>query len=79
MAAEIDLMLLMVIQSLTEVNIGTLGLPEDQALKMLYCSKLFKHLAREETKLWHLSELTLFQMFCEEQDTGKITYTEKAG
>jgi hypothetical protein len=45
---------------------------------LLYSSKLFEQLAREETKLWHLSVPTLYQMQKEEQETGKITYPEEA-
>jgi hypothetical protein len=32
----------------------------------------------EQTKLWHLSANALFEMFQEEQETGKITYPEEA-
>ncbi|MDR1217726.1 MAG: hypothetical protein LBJ99_03960 [Oscillospiraceae bacterium] len=51
---------------------------EKDAFTLLYSSKLYEQLDREETKLWHLSVPTLYDMFKEEQDTGKITYPEEA-
>ena len=51
---------------------------EEQATEKLYTSELYAQLEDEQTKLWHLSPLALFDMFCEEQETGKITYPEEA-
>jgi hypothetical protein len=51
---------------------------EEQATEMFYTSVLYSQLEDELTKLWHLSPLALFEMFCEEQETGKITYPEEA-
>ena len=41
-------------------------------------NKVFECLEREETKLWHLSPLTLFNMFDEEQKTGSFVFPEEA-
>ena len=51
---------------------------EEKATELLYTSELYAQLEDEKTKLWHLSPLALFEMFCEEQETGKITYPEEA-
>ena len=51
---------------------------EEQATTMFYTSELYSQLEDEQTKLWHLSPLALFEMFCEEQETGRITYPEEA-
>ena len=51
---------------------------EKDAFTLLYSSKLYEKLDREETKLWRLSVPTLYEMFKEEQETGKITYPEEA-
>ena len=51
---------------------------EEEAVTILYSSKLYSQLDNEKTKLWHLSVLTLYEMLCEEQNTGKITYPEEA-
>jgi hypothetical protein len=34
-------------------------------------------LEQEETKLWHFSPLTLFNMYDEEKNTGCITFPEE--
>ena len=51
---------------------------EDTATELLYNSELYAQLEDEQTKLWHLSPLALYEMFCEEKTTGKITYPEEA-
>ena len=51
---------------------------EEQATTMFYTSELYSQLEDELTKLWHLSPLALFEMFCEEQAMGKINYPEEA-
>ncbi len=51
---------------------------EEEAVGLFYNSELYAQLEDEETKLWHLSPLALFEMFQEEQETGSITYPEEA-
>ncbi len=51
---------------------------EEKAYEILRSSELYRQLLREETKLWHLSVLTLYELFHEEITTGKITYPEEA-
>ena len=54
------------------------SLTEKEALTQLYSSKLYRQLEREETKLWHLSVSTLYDLWMEEKETGHITYPEEA-
>ena len=51
---------------------------DKQALTLLYSSILYEKFEVEETKVWHLSVPTLFELFIEEQETGKITFPEEA-
>jgi len=51
---------------------------EERATELFYTSELYERLEDEQTKLWHLSPLALFELFCEERETGKITYPEEA-
>lgn len=51
---------------------------EVTATRVFYGSKVYATLEQEDTKLWHLSPLTLFNMFDEEQKTGAITFPEEA-
>ena len=53
-------------------------LSEDKAYEILRSSELYRQLLREETKQWHLSVPTLYELFHEEITTGKITYPEEA-
>ena len=51
---------------------------EVTATKEFYDSKVYSFLEQEDTKLWHLSALTLFCMFDEEKKTGTFTFPEEA-
>lgn len=48
------------------------------ASKLFYASTVYSLLEQEDTKLWHFSALTLFNMFKEEMKTGTITFPEEA-
>ena len=50
---------------------------DEKAVEMLYSSELFTALEDEQTKLWHLSALALFELYEEERQTGEITYPEE--
>ena len=78
MSNEIKTMLQLIIPRLIKTIMDNMGLAESDALTLLYSSKLYEQLEREETKLWHLSVLALYDLFREEQETGKITYPEEA-
>ena len=49
---------------------------EVTAARLFYESKVYSLLEQEDTKLWHLSPLTLFNMYDEEKKTGNITFPE---
>ena len=51
-------------------------LDEMTASKLFYESEVYALVEQEDTKLWHLSPLTLFNMYCEEVETGIITFPE---
>lgn len=51
---------------------------EVTASKEFYNSNVYSFLEQEDTKLWHLSALTLFNMFDEEKKTGTFTFPEEA-
>ena len=51
---------------------------EVTAAKEFYDSEVYSFLEQEDTKLWHLSALTLFHMFDEEKKTGVFTFPEEA-
>ena len=45
----------------------------DEAIKILYNSKLYKVLEDEKTKMWYYSDYDLFLMLLEERKTGDFT------
>lgn len=51
---------------------------EVTASKTFYSSRVYSFLEQEDTKLWHLSPLTLFHMFDEEKKTGTFVFPEEA-
>lgn len=75
---EIRSMLELIVPRLAQMIISDQNISEKDAFTRLYRSELYKQLEREETKLWHLSVPTLYEMWYEEQRTGQITYPEEA-
>ena len=49
-----------------------------EALTLFYNSALYAMLENEESKLWHLSPLVLYELLEEELATGSINYPEEA-
>lgn len=49
---------------------------EDKALVCFYISKTYKLLSNEESKLWHYSPLTLYEIWKNEYKTGELTLPE---
>ena len=70
--------LFLIAPQIIELIIEKYHINEEQATEMYYMSELYSQLEDELTKLWCLSPFALFDMFCEEQETGKITYPEEA-
>lgn len=51
---------------------------EVTASRDFYNSKVYELLENEETKLWHFSPLTLFNMYADEIKTGVLNFPEEA-
>jgi hypothetical protein len=49
-----------------------------EAFELLYTSFLYSKLEQEQTKLWHLSPVTLANLLNEELETGSICFPEEA-
>jgi len=54
------------------------GLSNIEATNLFYNSELYAVMENESSKLWHLSPLTLYELFIEEITTGNINYPEEA-
>ena len=53
------------------------GMDEIAASRSFYESQVYALLEQEETKLWHLSPVSLFTMFDSEQKTGHFEIPEE--
>lgn len=75
---EFQTVLQIISSRLVQMIAKEMRISDKQALTLLYSSILYEKLEREETKVWHLSVPTLFELFVEEQETGKIIFPEEA-
>lgn len=74
---KFESMLILIVPAVVKLIVENYTLDEIAAADMFYNSMVYEKLEQEDTKLWHLSPLTIFNMFDEEQKTGKITYPEE--
>ena len=72
--AILTLIVPQIIQLICENN----PVDELDASKEFYKSEVYSLLEQEETKLWHFSPLTLFNMYDEEKKTGSFVLPEEA-
>lgn len=75
---KFESMLILIVPDIVKLIVENYPWDEVTASKNFYNSKVYEKLEDEETKLWHLSPLTLFNMFDEEQKTGSFIYPEEA-
>jgi hypothetical protein len=72
--ATLEMLVPLVIKEMTKSR----KLSEKEAFEILYSSELYSKLEVEETKLWHLSQVTLVNLLNEELETGNITFPNEA-
>lgn len=65
------------VEQVVHLIIENYAYDEITASNVFYNSKVYALLEQEETKLWHFSPLTLFNMFDEEKKTGKFELPEE--
>lgn len=53
------------------------GIGDISAINEFYQSKTYEMLAKEETKMWHFSPMTVYLMWKHEKETGKIVFPEE--
>ncbi len=75
---KFESMLILIVPSVVKLIVENYSIGEIEASDKFYRSKVYEKLEQEDTKLWHLSPLTLYNMFEEEQRTGEITFPEEA-
>lgn len=53
------------------------GVDDISAINEFYQSKVYDLLAKEETKMWHYSPMTVYMMWKHEKETGEIVFPEE--
>lgn len=71
-------MLMLLVPQVINLIVERYHCDEVTASKKFYSSKVYSFLEQEDTKLWHMSALTLFNMFDEENQKGIVTFPEEA-
>lgn len=74
---KFEAVLTLIIPQIVQLLCTELSLDEITATKNFYGSKVYELLEEEDTKLWHLSPLTLFYMYKEELENGNFTLPEE--
>lgn len=75
---KFESMLILIVPDVIKLIVENNQIDEIKASDMFYSSKVYEKLEQEDTKLWHLSPLTLYNMFEEEQKTGEVVFPEEA-
>ena len=75
---KFEAMLILLVPQVVHLITENYPFDEVTASKEFYDSQVCSFLEQEDTKLWHLSALTLFNMFDEEKKTGTFTFPEEA-
>lgn len=73
---KFEALLVLIVPKVIGLITANFEMDEVTATKAFYESKVYSLLEQEDTKMWHLSPLTLFNMFEEERKTGNITFPE---
>ena len=53
------------------------GLNDISAINEFYQSQTYEMLAKEETKMWHFSPITVYSMWKHERETGEVVFPEE--
>lgn len=75
---KFEAMLMLLVPQVLHLIVANYSYDEVTASKEFYSSKVYSFLEQEDTKLWHLSALTLFNLFDEEKKTGMLIFPEAA-
>lgn len=74
---KFEAILTLLVPQIIELVCENYPLNEITAAREFYESKVYSLLEQEDTKLWHFSPLTLFNMFDEEKRTGDFQMPEE--
>ena len=75
---QFESMLILIVPAVVNLIKDNNNFGEIEAIETFYQSKVYEKMEQEDTKLWHFSPLTLYNMYEEEQKTGKLIFPEEA-
>ena len=75
---KFESMLMLIVPKVVRLIVENNPVDEIEAAEKFYYSKVYSKLEQEDTKLWHLSPLTLYNMYEEEKKTGVVVFPEEA-
>ena len=75
---QFESMLILIVPAVVNLIKDNNNFGEIEDIETFYQSKVYEKLEQEDTKLWHFSPLTLYNMYEEEQKTGKLIFPEEA-
>lgn len=73
---KFEALLILIVPRVVALILAHYPMDEVAASKSFYESGVYALLEQEDTKLWQLSPLTLFNMYDEERKTGSIPFPE---
>ena len=65
------------ISQIVELIVEKEKIDDITAISEFYSSKAYEMLAKEETKVWHYSPLTIYSMWQYEKETGELVFPEE--
>lgn len=65
------------IPQIIDLIIKNEGFDDVEAINKFYQSKTYDILSKEETKVWHLSPMSIYTMWKKEKETGEIIFPEE--
>lgn len=68
---------IVLIPQIVDLIVKNKGLDDISSMNEFYYSKTYEMLAKEETKVWHFSPMTIYSMWEEEKKTGKLVFPEE--
>lgn len=71
-------MLILIVPKVVHLIAEKYNLDELVATDMFYSSKVYEKLEQEDTKVWHFSPITIFNMFCEDYENGEFNFPEES-
>ncbi len=74
---KFEAVLMLLVPQIVHMIAENYQLDEVAASNDFYKSKVYSLLEQEDTKLWHMSALTLFNMYDEEKKTGDFIIPEE--